>query len=70
MRQWDNTALSINLAICWKHRSIPHYSFPQYPWLLIPRTPWDAMEGVGSDNVSGAVNQQERLDLSSRSTAT
>ena len=42
--------LSINLAICWKLR-------------VSRTTHWDVRSGVySSDNVSGADNQQERLD--------
>ncbi len=62
MRQWVKTALSLNLAICWKHRSIPHYSSSQESWLLGSRVIWGRHDGESSDNVSGAVNQQERLD--------
>ena len=64
MRQWETTALSLNLAICWKHRSIPHYSSSQEPWLYI-QTYLGDQGSESSDNVSGAVNQQERLDSKS-----
>jgi hypothetical protein len=58
----NETALSINLAKCWNGRCILHYSFLHHLDRYSPNVRWVVMVGESSDNVTGAANQQERLD--------